>query len=87
MCGILTFVEELSLKEDLAVSDGDDIGGNVGRHVTSLHTHATGQKRVNPSQMDRLCDGLFCFSYVCVADPRIRILIVTLMRIRIQLIT
>jgi hypothetical protein len=28
MCGILTFVEELSLKEDLAVSDGDDIGGN-----------------------------------------------------------
>jgi hypothetical protein len=38
MCGILTFVEKLSLEEDLAVSDGDDIGGNVGRHVTSLHT-------------------------------------------------
>ena len=29
-------VEELSLQEDLAVSDGDDVGGNVGRHVTSL---------------------------------------------------
>jgi hypothetical protein len=46
MCGILTFVEELSLKEDLAVSDGDDIGGNVGRHVTSLRTHETVQNRV-----------------------------------------
>ena len=29
-------VEELGLQEDLAVSDGDDVGGNVGRHVTSL---------------------------------------------------
>jgi hypothetical protein len=47
ICGILTFVEELSLEEDLAVSDGDDIGGNVGRHVTSLHTHLTVQNRVN----------------------------------------
>jgi hypothetical protein len=28
MCGMLTFVEELSLEEDLAVSDRDDIGGN-----------------------------------------------------------
>ncbi len=44
---MLTFVEELSLKEDLAVSDGDDISGNVGRHVTSLHTHVTVQNRVN----------------------------------------
>merc|ERR1712088_718229 len=31
-----TLVEQLSLQEDLAVSDGDDIGGNVGGHVTSL---------------------------------------------------
>merc|ERR1711953_35936 len=31
-----TFVEQLSLQEDLSVSDGDDVGGDVGRHVTSL---------------------------------------------------
>merc|ERR1712087_943158 len=31
-----TFVEQLSLQEDLAVSDGDDVGGDVGRHVSSL---------------------------------------------------
>merc|ERR1712079_650574 len=31
-----TLVEQLSLQEDLAVSDGDDIGGNVGGHITSL---------------------------------------------------
>merc|ERR1719402_1281271 len=31
-----TLVEQLSLQEDLAVSDGDDIGGDVGGHVTSL---------------------------------------------------
>merc|ERR1719431_2446745 len=31
-----TFVEELSLQEDLSVSDGDDIGWDIGRHVTSL---------------------------------------------------
>merc|ERR1739847_212795 len=31
-----TFVEQLGLQEDLTVSDGDDIGGGVGRHVTSL---------------------------------------------------
>jgi len=31
-----TFVEQLGLQEDLTVSDGDDIGGDVGRHVTSL---------------------------------------------------
>jgi hypothetical protein len=77
MCGILTFVEELSLKEDLAVSDGDDISGNVGRHVTSLHTHITGQNRVNGPQLGRSCDGLFCFSYVCIANPRIQIPTVT----------
>lgn len=34
--GTDTLVEELSLQEDLAVSDGDHVGGNVGRHVTSL---------------------------------------------------
>ena len=32
----LTFVEQLCLQEDLSVSDGDDIGGDVGGHVTSL---------------------------------------------------
>ena len=31
-----TLVEQLSLQEDLAVSDGDDVGGNVGGHITSL---------------------------------------------------
>merc|ERR1719266_3031424 len=31
-----TLVEQLSLQEDLAGSDGDDIGGNVGGHVTGL---------------------------------------------------
>merc|ERR550519_3125849 len=31
-----TFVEQLCLQEDLTVSDGDDIGGDVGGHVTSL---------------------------------------------------
>ena len=32
----LTFVEQLCLQEDLSVSDGDDVGGNVGGHITSL---------------------------------------------------
>merc|ERR1712088_551365 len=31
-----TFVEQLGLQEDMAVSDGDDVGGNVGGHVTGL---------------------------------------------------
>merc|ERR1719464_349428 len=31
-----TLVEQLCLQEDLSVSDGNDIGGDVGRHVTSL---------------------------------------------------
>lgn len=31
-----TLVEELSLEEDLAVGDGNDVGGNVGRHITTL---------------------------------------------------
>jgi hypothetical protein len=31
-----TLVEELGLQEDLAISDGNDVGGNVGRHVTTL---------------------------------------------------
>ena len=31
-----TLVEEFSLQEDLAVSDGDDIGWNVGGHITGL---------------------------------------------------
>ncbi len=31
-----TLVEELSLEEDLAVGDRNDVGGNVGRHVTTL---------------------------------------------------
>ena len=34
---MLTLVEELSLQEDLTVSDGDDIGGDVGGHVTGLN--------------------------------------------------
>ena len=31
-----TLVEELSLKEDLTVSDGDNIGWNIGGHITGL---------------------------------------------------
>lgn len=31
-----TFVEQFGLQEDLAVSDGDDVSGNVGRHITTL---------------------------------------------------
>jgi len=34
--GADTLVEELSLQEDLTVSDGDHICGNVCRHITSL---------------------------------------------------
>jgi len=34
--GTDTLVEQLGLQEDLAVSDGNDVGGNVGRHVTTL---------------------------------------------------
>ena len=33
---MLTLVEQLCLQEDLSVSDGNDIGGDVGRHVTGL---------------------------------------------------
>jgi hypothetical protein len=31
-----TLVEELRLQEDLAVGDGNDVGGNVCRHITTL---------------------------------------------------
>jgi len=31
-----TLVEEFSFEENLAIGDGDDIGGDVGRHITSL---------------------------------------------------
>lgn len=31
-----TLEEQLGLQEDLAVGDGNDVGGNVGRHVTTL---------------------------------------------------
>jgi len=31
-----TLIEELSLQEDLAIGDGDHIGGDIGRHITSL---------------------------------------------------
>lgn len=34
--GTDTLVEQLSLQEDLAVGNGNDVGGNVGRHVTTL---------------------------------------------------
>jgi len=34
--GADTLVEELSLQEDLTISDRDHIGGNVGRHITGL---------------------------------------------------
>ena len=34
--GTDTLVEQLGLQEDLAVSDGDDVGGDVGGHVTGL---------------------------------------------------
>jgi hypothetical protein len=31
-----TFVEELGLQENLTISNGNDIGRDVGRYVTSL---------------------------------------------------
>lgn len=34
--GADTLEEELGLKENLTVSDGDNVGGNVGGHITSL---------------------------------------------------
>jgi hypothetical protein len=34
--GTDTLVEELSLQEDLAIGNGDDIGGDIGGHITSL---------------------------------------------------
>ena len=34
--GADTLVEKLSLQEDLAIGNGDDIGWNVGGHITSL---------------------------------------------------
>ena len=34
--GTDTLVEELSLQEDLAVGDGNDVGGNVSGHITTL---------------------------------------------------
>merc|ERR1719464_1485787 len=34
--GTNTLVEQLCLQEDLSVSDGNDIGGDVGRHITGL---------------------------------------------------
>jgi len=34
--GTDTLVEELSLEEDLTVSDGDNVGGDVSGHITSL---------------------------------------------------
>ena len=33
---VIYLEEEIGLKENLAVSDGNDVGGNVGRHITSL---------------------------------------------------
>ena len=33
-----TLVEELSLQEDLSVSDGNDVGWDVSGHVTGLKT-------------------------------------------------
>jgi len=35
-CGTDTLMEELGLKEDLAIRDRDDIGGDVSGHITSL---------------------------------------------------
>merc|ERR1719361_588518 len=34
--GTDTLVEQLSLQEDLSVSDRDDIGGDISRHITGL---------------------------------------------------
>lgn len=34
--GTDTLVEELSLQEDLTVGDGNDVGGNVSGHITTL---------------------------------------------------
>src|SRR5699024_4110605 len=34
--GTDTLVEEFRLQENLTVSNGNDVGGNVGRHITTL---------------------------------------------------
>ena len=34
--GPLAGVEQLGLQEDLAVGDGDDVGGDIGGHVAGL---------------------------------------------------
>ena len=34
--GMNAGVEQLGLQEDLAVGDGDDVGGDIGRHVAGL---------------------------------------------------
>ena len=34
--GSNTFVEKLSLEEDLSISDGNNVGGDISRHITSL---------------------------------------------------
>ena len=34
--GTDTLIEKLSLQEDLTIGNGDDIGGNIGGHITSL---------------------------------------------------
>jgi hypothetical protein len=39
-----TTEEELSLQEDLAIGNGNDVGGNVGRHITTLSLD-DGQRR------------------------------------------
>ncbi len=39
-----TLVEQFSLQEDLAVGDGNDVGGNIGRHVTTLGLNDRGEQ-------------------------------------------
>ena len=40
-----TFVEQLSFQENLTVSDGNDVGRDVGRYVTSLLKNEDGEEK------------------------------------------
>ena len=44
-----SLVEELSLEEDLSVSDRDDVGGDIGGHIASLRlNHRQGSEGPTP---------------------------------------
>mmetsp|Transcript_3483 Transcript_3483/g.7918 ORF Transcript_3483/g.7918 Transcript_3483/m.7918 type:complete len:415 (-) Transcript_3483:37-1281(-) len=57
--GALALVEQLGLQEDLAVSDGDHVGGDVGGHITSLGLdHGQGGERAGAQGVTHLGGAL-----------------------------